>query len=171
MGSNWLSIDNNMPTITGKESTWQMCMQLHNFLPIMIESLKYQLNNLDASNWNAKEKERFQKETTQEVESAVDTTDKEVLKLIQDLKNVDQRIVSLAGRMTDAEMDVAGLDRRCDDLEGENRQLVQQMSACQEWMDEVMQAMAIGNDGTITIGRAGVSVKLVGNVTINGKTM
>ena len=73
--------------------------------------------------------------------------------------------------MTDAEMDVAGLDRRCDDLEGANRQLVQQMSACQEWMDEVMQAMAIGNDGTITIGRAGVSVKLVGNVTINGKTM
>ena len=37
--------------------------------------------------------------------------------------------------------------------------------------DELGQAVTIGEDGSITIGGAGVSVKLVGNVTINGSAV
>lgn len=171
MASNWLSIDNNMPTITGKESTWQLIMQLHNFIPILVESLKYQLSNLESSNWNQKAMKSFQKETTKEVENAVDTTDKEVLALTQDLMQLDERIRNLAARVTENETDLAMVEQWKDSVETLVSGLEAQVGQAQISLDEITQAVQIHEDGSITIGAEGVSLTLVGNVTINGKTV
>lgn len=171
MASNWLSIDNNMPTITGKETTWQLIMQLHNFIPILVESLKYQLSNLEASNWNQKAMKNFQKDTTKEVEDAVDSTDKELLALTADLEKLDERLRNLAARVTETETDLAQVMGWKNDLEQLVQGLEEQVGQAQTALDELGQAITIGEDGSITIGAAGVNLKLVGNVTVNGSAV
>lgn len=171
MASNWLSIDNNMPTITGRESTWQMVMQLHNFIPILVESLKYQLSNLEASNWNQKAMKNFQKDTTKEVADAVDSTDKELLAVVADLEKLDERIRNLAARVTENETDLATVQSWKGRMEALVQGLEEQVGQAQIALDELGQAVTIGEDGSITIGGTGVSVKLVGNVTVNGSTV
>ena len=148
-----------------------MVMQLHNFIPILVESLKYQLSNLEASNWNQKAMKNFQKDTTKEVADAVDSTDKELLAVVADLEKLDERIRNLAARVTENETDLATVQSWKGSMEALVQGLEEQVGQAQIALDELGQAVTIGEDGSITIGGTGVSVKLVGNVTVNGSAV
>ena len=52
MGSNWLAVDSNFPSFTGRESPTEQIRALHNYLFCLKEQLQYSLNNLTADNWN-----------------------------------------------------------------------------------------------------------------------
>lgn len=167
MGSNWLSIDNNFPTFTGDESLKDQVRLLHDFLPVLIEGLKYQLNNLDSSNWNTKAMKTFQKDTTQELEEAMDTTDAELARLILELGDIGGKIDGITGRITGAESDISWLEawrpviqRQTDDLE----KRVEGLSADQ---DALERSVSIQEDG-VTIGGDGQVIRLVGTVYLNG---
>lgn len=167
MGSNWQSIDNQFPTFTGHESLKDQVRLIHDFLPVMIEGLKYQLNNLDANNWNTKARADFQKDTTADLEQAVDVTDKAVLELIAQTEALLARAEDLERRLAAAETDIAYLDLA---QEG----LAQQMGTLEGLVDAVCAELdAIGevlvpDDTGVTLGAEGLTVKLVGTVTVNG---
>ena len=113
----------------------------------------------------------FQKDTTKEVADAVDSTDKELLAVVADLEKLDERIRNLAARVTENETDLATVQSWKGSMEALVQGLEEQVGQAQIALDELGQAVTIGEDGSITIGGTGVSVKLVGNVTINGSTV
>lgn len=168
MGSNWLSIDNNFPTFTGQESLKDQVRLLHDFLPVLIESLKYQLNNLDSSNWNTKAKEEFQSQTTEELEAAMDTTDAEVARLIQTMENLEADLSSALGQLASLGEDMGWLEEKARDLEERTGSLEESRDAMEADLFELGQILQIQEDGSIQIGREGVTLRLVGAVYING---
>lgn len=167
MGSNWLSIDNNFPTFTGQESLREQVRLLHDFIPILIEGLKYQLNNLDGTNWNAKAKERFQKETTEELEDAMDTTDAEVARLIRSLEGLTQDMDQILRQIASLGEDVGWLEERTEDLAERTEDLEERQDSMSADLDELQQLVRVLEDGSIQIGTEGVALRLTGTVYIN----
>lgn len=167
MSSPWLSIDNNFPTFTGAEGLKEQVRLIHDFLPILIECLKYQLSNLGTSNWNKTEMETFQSETTQELEDAMDSTDAELAQLIKNLEDLDERVVSIAGRLTDTETDISLLERW-------KEQITQQVDAMEENVNDLLaeqdslDQILTEDENGISFGKQGTALNLVGTVYING---
>ena len=167
MGSNWSLVDNNFPTFTGQENLKEQVKLLHDFLPIMIESLKYQLNNLDASNWNATAMQTFQEDTTRELETAMDTTDTELARLIYSMEELQRLVDSMTARMGDLESDTALLEKW-------KSEAAEQIGRLQDTVDEIAadvdalgQVVAPDAEGA-TIGAEGMTIRLVGRVYLNG---
>ena len=167
MGSNWLSIDNNFPTFTGQESLKDQVRLLHDFLPVLIESLKYQLNNLDSSNWNTKAKEEFQSQTTEELESAMDTTDAEVARLIRTVEELEKDLTSALRQLASLGEDMGWLEEKARDLEDRTEDLEESRDAMEADLFELQQILQIQEDGSIQIGREGIILRMVGTVYIN----
>lgn len=167
MGSNWLVIDNNFPTFTGQESLKEQVRLLHDFLPIMIESLKYQLNNLDSSNWNAKAMQTFQKDTTKELEDAVDTTDAELAQVIRSLEKLETQLGSLLERQADIETDVALLEKWKTEIQTQADRTEETVEMLETAVDGLERCITPEEDGA-TIGGEGQVIRLVGTVYLNG---
>lgn len=168
MGSNWLSIDNNFPTFTGQESLKDQVRLLHDFLPVLIESLKYQLNNLDSSNWNTKAKEEFQSQTTAELESAMDTTDAEVARVIRTMEELGKDLTAALGQLTALGEDMGWLEEKARELEERTGSLEESRDSMEADLFELGQILQVQEDGSIQIGREGITLRLVGAVYING---
>ena len=168
MGSNWNSIDNNFPTFMGDESLKDQVRLLHDFLPILIESLKYQLNNLDSSNWNTTAKKQFQSDTTQELENAMDSTDMEVAELIRLTEDLQNQTARVLRRLADLEMDADWQEQETEDLR-EEVDVIRQMAEDSAWeLDALSEIVTINEDGSLTIGGAGKVIHLIGTVDLNG---
>ena len=171
MGSNWLSVDNNFPTFTGTESLKEQVRQIHDFMPVLIESLKYQLNNLDSSNWNTKAMQTFQSDTTKEVEDALDNTDMELANLIHDLEELDRRLVSLAGRVTDNEIDISYIQKWKSEVTEQVDTLETALGLMQADADRLEQVIKVDEDGNLTLGAEGKILQLLGTVYLNGSLL
>ena len=61
MPSNWLYIDTNFPTFTGKESPNDKISTIQNYLFMLVEQLRYTLHNLDTANMNLTALEQYSK--------------------------------------------------------------------------------------------------------------
>lgn len=168
MGSNWQSIDNHFPTFTGNESLKDQVRLLHDFLPVLIESLKYQLNNLDASNWNAKAKETFQSETTRELEDAMDSTDTELAYVIRELEDVSGKLSRVMSRLTDAETDIVLMEQWKHEIQQQTDDLQSDMEECAAELDQIGQILTPNEDGSFTLGGEGKVLHLVGEIYLNG---
>lgn len=171
MGSNWQSIDNNFPTFLGDESLKDQVRLLHDFLPILIESLKYQLNNLDASNWNATAKRQFQSDTTKELENAMDTTDAEVAELIRTAEALQNQMAKVLRRLNELEMDVGWQERTLEEIR-EDQNVIRQMAENSAGMlDGLSEFLTVNEDGSLTVGGEGKTVHLAGTVYLNGTAL
>lgn len=53
MPNNWLAVDSNLPDLTKVNDPKEQSRLLLNYMVALVEQLKYSLNNLSASNWNA----------------------------------------------------------------------------------------------------------------------
>ena len=171
MGSNWQSIDNNFPTFLGNENLKAQVKLLHDFLPILIESLKYQLSNLDSTNWNAKAKEEFQSDTTRELEDAVDTTDAavaELIRLVEDLQNQTEKTLQ---RLNDLEMDIDWQEHSMEEMRKQQDTVQGMAENSAGVLDELGVFLTVNEDGSFTIGGAEKTIHLVGTVDLNGSTL
>lgn len=171
MGSNWKSIDNNFPTFLGNENLREQVRLLHDFLPLLIESLKYQLNNLDSSNWNTKAKEQFQSDTTKELEDAMDTTDTAVAELIREAETIQAQVDRLIRRMNTLEADYDWQEQEMERIRQE-QELIQDLTEDNAGqLDALAGFLTVNEDGTITIGGEGKTVHLAGTVYLNGSAL
>lgn len=167
MGSPWLAIDNNFPTFTGSEGLKEQIRLIHDFLPTLIECLKYQLSNLGTNNWNATEMQNFQSDTTKELEDAMDTTDAELAQLILDLEKLNDRVGSIAERLADTETDLSYLEQWKQQLTEQIETMESELDDLSAEQDSVGQLLREDENG-ITLGKKGVTLSLVGTVYING---
>ena len=168
MGSNWNSIDNNFPTFLGDESLKDQVRLLHDFLPILIESLKYQLNNLDSSNWNTTAKKQFQSDTTRELENAMDSTDMEVAELIRLTEDLQNQTARVLRRLADLEMDADWHEKAMEELEQEQKIIREMAEDSAGTLDGLRRFLTVNEDGSLTIGGDGIVIHLAGTVDLNG---
>jgi len=173
MPSNWMMIENSFPSFTGRESAKELSQDLLNYMRILVEELKYQLNNLDTTNWNTEALEKFQESTTEEL-------NKQMLTAIQNMKMVMNEVSGIGLRLSTAEYNIRNLETDVADLQREQRgqdaRLENQegyMEAAQADIDELKQnvlgVLSRDENGNPTLGGAGLTLHLIGSIYVNGK--
>ena len=195
MPSNWLTIDSNFPSFTGKETPQQQIQMLHNYLFQLREGLQYSLQNLSASNFNAAALQNLEdaqkNEVTRQLIKVYDLLN-QMSGEISSLTGRVSGIENLAGRVTGAEADIdaleewtgaaeeqmAQLQQRTESLDSRVIQmedavtgeggLQEQMGTTQQEIGKLSGAVQVASDGSVTIGSEEKPLRLVGQVYING---
>ena len=173
MPSNWMMIENSFPSFTGRESAREMSQNLLNYMRILVEELKYQLNNLDTTNWNEAALKKLQESTTEDL-------DEQMVVAIQSVKNVMNEVSSIALRLNTAEYNIRNLETDVADLQREHVELDNRLEEQEGYMemaqadiDELQQQVlgVLGKDenGNPTLGGAGLTLHLIGSIYVNGK--
>lgn len=172
MPKSWAMVDSNFPTFTGDENPREQIRALVDYMFVLVEELKFQLENLDTSNWNSSALKTFQSDTTKDVNEKVETQGDDLASMTGDvavlaanlslltnevavITNRVSALESLSGRMKDVEIDIAYLQKDLNEFIAEIREVLQ--------IDE--------ETGAITIGEEGRDLHLVGNVYINDQLM
>lgn len=112
MPGNFLNIDTEFPSLTGKEKSEEVIPVLMNYLSLLVEQLRYTLKNLDTSNFNARALSDWEATSTQDVVDQVTT-------LTALVNQMSSTIGNLTSRMSTAEGAVNDLDGRMDTAEGD----------------------------------------------------
>lgn len=111
MPSNFLYIDTNFPTFTGEETSKEQIDSMLNYLHILVEQLRYTLNNLDMTNFNSKAILDWSEASTEDIQ---------------------QELVTLATQLNQTNQAVAGLSRRVSNLEGLQNRVADAEEAIEE---------------------------------------
>lgn len=183
MPSNWLSIDSNFPSFTGEESTEQQIMALHNYLFQLREGLQYSLQNLTADNFNTAALQNLTAAQKNEVTEQMKKVFAQLSQMETEIDRLSSRVSgteNLSQRVTRAEENVGKLGERMRLLEedqsleelqaavtGEGG-LQEQVTKHQQELEKLSSALAVAEDGSITLGTDGIPLRLVGQVYING---
>lgn len=114
MPSNFLYIDTNFPTFTGEETSKEQIDSMLNYLHILVEQLRYTLNNLDMTNFNSKAILDWSEASTEDIQ---------------------QELVTLATQLNQTNQTVAGLSRRVSNLEGLQNRVADAEEAIEELQD------------------------------------
>ena len=124
MPGNFLNIDTEFPTLTGDEKTKELIPELMNYLSLLVEQLRYTLNNLDTTNFNSKALSDWEAESEQDI---VD----QIVTLTALLNQTNQRLASLTTRVTAAEGDISNLETRMNAAEGNVTDLQTRMATAE----------------------------------------
>ena len=106
MASNWLSVDSNFPTFTGKESPQEQIAKLVDYMVQLTTQLRYSLQNLGTDNWNAKDLEKFASSATADVV-------KQMKQVSDQLTGIKNTVNNLAARVNE----ISGVVSRVKDVE------------------------------------------------------
>lgn len=202
MPGQWTSIETNFPTFTGKEPVAEKITQLHNYMRILTDQLKYNLDNLDTNNWNARALKQLTENTSSEAAKAIA---KDLEDIASKFSQVNASVANLRGTVDNAtarislleqavgedgdiqtrikqlETDAAYAEVRADEAEDRIVDAEVAIETLQTDLGEVDRVLtelekavgglvgAVAVDGTgTTIGGEGQTVRLVGQVYING---
>lgn len=158
MPRSWAMVDSNFPTFTGDEKPKDQINMLVDYMFVLVEELKFQLENLDSSNWNSTALESFQTDTTEDVTKQVAALTANLAMVTNEVAAISARVStveSLTGRMKQVEEDLSYLQKDLKEFIAKMQDVIQ--------IDEAT--------GAVTIGQEGVDLKLVGNIYINGNQM
>lgn len=97
MPSNWLYVDTNFPTFTGKESPNDKINTIQNYLFMLVEQLRYTLHNLDTANMNLAALEEYSKGLTNPI--------------YLQIGSLNERADGIIGRMEDDEGNISILQQ------------------------------------------------------------
>lgn len=178
MPGNYLNIDINFPTFTGRESSREQVGEMLNYLRQLVDQLRYTLNNLEEKNFNRTGLNNILENGTADIREQTET-------LAAALQQTNGNVASLSGRVANLE----GLPNRMDRAEGNITAMQQTLTEHGQALTD--QAAAIADQATaitgltqavqtlisvisvsgsnVTIGGSGVRVDLNGNVYINGQ--
>lgn len=154
MPSPWAMIDNSFPTFTGKESYREQVGALQDYLYLVVEELKYQLSNLNAQNWNKTALTKLQKDTVAE-------TDEQVESLKRQISTISARLNALAENL-------GKLTERTEAVETEIPKLWEGLELIAGDVDTLGDIVRSDGEGGAIIGAEGKTLRLLGNVYING---
>jgi len=164
MPSNWSMIDNNFPSFTGEERPREQIAQLQNYLMLLVEQLKYQLNNLSAINWNDSALKDLQADTTKDVEE-------ELGNVAWDLSQTATDLADVVERLRRVETALANLEIAKDDHETRIGELEDRADGLDADLDNLFAVVKPDGTGGAEIGAAGKEIRLVGKIYINGVLM
>lgn len=165
MPGNFLNIDTEFPTLTGEERSKELIPELMNYLSLLVEQLRYTLNNLDTTNFNSKALSDWEAETEQDV---VD----QIVTLTALLNQTNQRLASLTSRVTSAEGNITSLEGRMETAEGNISDLQTRMGTAESNITSLGTRMGTA-EGNITSlsGRMDTAESNIGNLAERTATL
>lgn len=157
----WALVDSSFPTFREGEKPQAQINALVDYMMILTEALKYQLENLDTNNWNTAALDSFKIDTTADVREQIEAIAKQ-------LKSLTDEVIDINDRLTEAESLTGQLEAREEETEREIEGLREQMGYVQADIDELQQMVRRDEEGNTVIGEEGKSLHLKGTIYING---
>ncbi|MBE6959824.1 MAG: hypothetical protein E7448_03765 [Ruminococcaceae bacterium] len=141
MPQKWQQVDTDFPTFTGNESVSEKVDQIINYLRILVEELQYQLQNLDASNWNANAWSDLTASTEAAVTEKVRALENSITALKIQINALAGRVNQEERRVTEAENAISGLEQRADEQAEQTDLLLEQLGNAQADIDDLQQRL------------------------------
>lgn len=168
MPHTWALVDSSFPTFTENDTPQNQIAALVDYMMILTEALKYQLENLDTNNWNRSALDSFRIDTTKDVSEQLGTVANQLSAVSNELANVKIRLSAAEGRTAQIETDVSYLETAQEETVQDVAELRQQLGNAQADIDELQGMIAWDEDGNIVLGKAGQKVYLTGEIYVNG---
>lgn len=118
MPGNILSADTQFPNFAGQESPAEQIRTIRNYLYMLLEQLRYTLNNLDAGNFNSEGLKEIQDAISQPILKQLSDTDGNLTALQVTAAGLASRVSSNEGDISQLEQTAQGLSSRVGDAEG-----------------------------------------------------
>lgn len=118
MPGNILSADTQFPNFAGQESPAEQIRAIRNYLYMLLEQLRYTLNNLDAGNFNTEGLKEIQDAISQPILKQLSDTDGNLAELQVTAAGLASRVSSNEGDISQLEQTAQGLSSRVGDAEG-----------------------------------------------------
>ncbi len=118
MPGNILSADTQFPNFAGQESPAEQIRTIRNYLYMLLEQLRYTLNNLDAGNFNSEGLKEIQDAISQPILKQLSDTDGNLAELQVTAAGLASRVSSNEGNISQLEQTAQGLSSRVGDAEG-----------------------------------------------------
>ena len=118
MPGNILSADTQFPNFAGQESPAEQIRTIRNYLYMLLEQLRYMLNNLDAGNFNTEGLKEIQDAISQPILKQLSDTDGNLAELQVTAAGLASRVSSNEGDISQLEQTAQGLSSRVGDAEG-----------------------------------------------------
>ena len=145
MPNAFLSIETNFPTFNSDQKADDKIDSMVNYLFILVEQLRYTLNNLDMKNFNQAALTNFAADTTEEVVEAVTTLATRLNQTNQSVNGLASRVGTLEGlsgrvsdleeAMEDAEAAITEIAGDIGDLQSADTAQQQRLAALELWKD------------------------------------
>lgn len=118
MPGNILSADTQFPNFAGQENPAEQIRTIRNYLYMLLEQLRYTLNNLDAGNFNTEGLKEIQDAISQPILKQLSDTDGNLAELQFTAAGLASRVSSNEGDISQLEQTAQGLSSRVGDAEG-----------------------------------------------------
>ena len=118
MPGNILSADTQFPNFAGQENPAEQIRTIRNYLYMLLEQLRYTLNNLDAGNFNTEGLKEIQNAISQPILKQLSDTDGNLAELQVTAAGLASRVSSNEGDISQLEQTAQGLSIRVGDAEG-----------------------------------------------------
>lgn len=118
MPGNILSADTQFPNFAGQESPAEQIRTIRNYLYMLLEQLRYTLNNLDAGNFNSDGLKEIQDAISEPILKQLSDTDGNLAELQVTAAGLASRVSSNEGDISQLEQTAQGLSSRVGDAEG-----------------------------------------------------
>ena len=118
MPGNILSADTQFPNFTGQENPAEQIRTIRNYLYMLLEQLRYTLNNLDAGNFNTEGLKEIQDAISQPILKQLSDTDGNLAELQVTAAGLASRVSSNEGDISQLAQTAQGLSSRVGDAEG-----------------------------------------------------
>lgn len=118
MPGNILSADTQFPNFAGQENPAEQIRTIRNYLYMLLEQLRYTLNNLDAGNFNTEGLKEIQDAISQPILKQLSDTDGNLAELQVTAVGLASRVSSNEGDISQLEQTAQGLSSRVVDAEG-----------------------------------------------------
>lgn len=118
MPGNILSADTQFPNFAGQESPAEQIRTIRNYLYMLLEQLRYTLNNLDAGNFNTEGLKEIQDAISQPILKQLSDTDGNLAELQVTASGLASRVSSNEGDISQLEQTAQGLSSRVGNAEG-----------------------------------------------------
>ena len=164
----WALVDNSFPTFTEGDSPQDQITALIDYMMILTEALKYQLENLDTNNWNTTALENFQLDTTKDVSEQFATIAKQLSAVTNEVAAMKIRLSTAESRAAQAETDISYLETKQEEMDGAITDLQEQIGNAQADIDELQGMLSRDDQGNVVLGKTGETVHLYGKIYING---
>lgn len=119
MPGNILSADTQFPNFAGQESPAEQIRTIRNYLYMLLEQLRYTLNNLDAGNFNSEGLKEIQDAISQPILKQLSDTDGNLAELQVTAAGLASRVSSNEGNISQLEQTAQGLSSRVGNAEGD----------------------------------------------------
>lgn len=161
MPNAWSLIDSSFPTFTGKERLKEQIPVILDYMYMLSEGLKYQLNNLNAKNWNSNALEDLKIETTADLVE-------QMAKVTEDISNGINQLNSLTARILQVEMDVGTLEKTVEEQGKQLEDVDERLTTAEGSIQQLEYVILPDGEGGAAIGKEGQALHLYGKVYING---